>query len=260
MKVSHNAVWRVTRPDRQGHALQLPAALPCERASTRRLRRADPWNAGRRRQALQCQRLARRYPRRRRNGDEHSRSDVRFHPGAAVERRRCGQSAAGRYHGADLAETLPGIRRAVRREAHRTLWIDGGELPALPSAGHGLPPVQSRPGGVEMVRLPAGRSGNGCGGSRGQGGRTRRPQRGVVHDNVRLSPPTAGDRGHLAQSLFPYRRHDAPGRGRLLLLRRPQQGLHPPAWQELLVLRGRGSDPRASGSEGSGRRRRFLAL
>ena len=75
-----------------------------------------------------------------------------------------------------------------------------------------------------------------------------------VDDDARLSEHAGGDGAGVAQRLVPHRRRlPARRRGRILF-RRPDEGHHPPARREHLVVRGRSRDRQPSG--GAGRRRR----
>ena len=92
---------------------------------------------------------------------------------------------------------------------------------------------------------------------RGRPGRDRRgrPAWTRPHEGV-LAQPGRDERGHPGGRLVRDRRHGLPGRGRLPLPRRPQEGRDPPGRLQRLPARDRGRPRGAPGDPRSGRARR----
>ena len=91
----------------------------------------------------------------------------------------------------------------------------------------------------------------------GPGGHARRADRAplaAVDDQLRLQEHARGDRERVAQRLVPHGRPVRAGRGRQLLLPRPDEGRDPPARREHLVVRGRGGGRSAIRSSRTWRR------
>ncbi len=154
-------------------------------------------------------------------------------------------------HEAALAGAL---RRARGRDGIRH---DGGQHPALRSVGavaarHGR--ARPRP----VVRGGGARPGHRRGRAERNGRGDHGPPAGAVRLHGRLPPAARDDGRGVAQLLVPHRRLRGHGRRGLGDLRRPHQGLHPPARREHLVLRGRERCRGARGRRRGGRLRRAL--
>ena len=113
----------------------------------------------------------------------------------------------------------PHDRRAVRDDRVRV--HDPHEPPRRDPRGVRRHPARVRRGGRRGRRRPTG-SGRHPGGA-------GRPAPGPVHDVPRLSWKTGEDRGGLAKPLVPHGRLRHPRRGRVLLLRRSEEGRDPAA-------------------------------
>ena len=145
----------------------------------------------------------------------------------------------------DPLRAAPADRRALRLPHRHRLRHDRG-LPRWPSHDVDTPSVpgsSGRPDPHFDVRIfddnddecrPARR-------------RDRRPAPPAPRDVRGLPQPPRGDARPVRQPVVPHRRHRPLRRGRLPVLRRPQEGLHPPAGREHLLLRGRAGDPAPPG-------------
>ena len=130
----------------------------------------------------------------------------------------------------------PGVRAALRPRRPRRLRHDGDR--ADDHGPVGPAPAGRRRAADAVVRGPARRRERRRRPGRGDG-RDRRPAAQAVRDDGALLGQRRGDARVDAQPVVPHGRQRLPGRGRLLLVRRPRHGLDPPPRRERLRLGGR---------------------
>ena len=218
-------------------ALRLPADVQLGGLGGAHLPRARRGHPGRPRSGVLGADVLGPHPTLRCDADLHARHDAHLPLAGARARRRRAQPGAPRGLRADARSTDRPVQEALRhRDARPGLRPERGARHAAPLRRHAAQAELARPaaaghrGDAARRRRPAGR------GRRGR--RVLLPPDRAQHALLGLLEQPRGHRRCVAQPLVPHRRPRPARRGRRLVLRRPQEGLHPPQGPQHVVVRG----------------------